>query len=178
VEDVYSVGSVDVCRLPSSSKLFAGLSRIHPKAVLLHQIHSRRALLWHYLDGLFHGIRHLPRRRSSAFEFGEAARQSHQDKYVIWLDTLSFKSSFHSSVFPFDTEKQKNLRQSILKLSQRGRTEKRRKLFEWTCDFPERLLKMLELNLHIIRFKSPASWTICFNGTHTSIHEWLQKHVM
>jgi hypothetical protein len=57
-----------------------------------------------------------------------------------------------------------------LKLNQRGRTEKTQKLFEWTCDFPERLLKMLELNLHIIRFKSPASLNIGFNGTHTHVY--------
>ena len=77
MEGFYSISSSDLRRLFGSFHLPDGLSRLHPKAVLLHKIYSRRALLWSPFDGLFHGICHLPYRRSSAFEFGKAARQSH-----------------------------------------------------------------------------------------------------
>ncbi len=80
MEGFHSISPSNLRRLFGSFKLPNGLSRLHPKAVLLHQIHSRWTLLWSPVDGLFHGIRHLPYRGSSAVKFGEAARQSHQDK--------------------------------------------------------------------------------------------------
>jgi hypothetical protein len=69
--------------------------------------------------------------------------------------SMSFDFTFSKFIsficFPFDNEKQKNLRQSILKMNQRGRTEKTQKLFEWTRDFPKRLKMLPKLNLRIIR---------------------------
>ena len=94
VEGFYSTVSVDLRRLFGALHLPEGLSRLHPSAVLLYKVHSRRALFRSSHYGLFDGFHHLPHRGSASTKFFKTSYRPKSGKYVSTLYLLKISSHF------------------------------------------------------------------------------------
>ena len=85
VERFYSTVSVDLCPYLvhcTYPHLPDGLSRLHTKAVLLHKVHSRRALSRSSRYGVIGGFRHLSHRGSASTKLVKTSNQPQSDKYI------------------------------------------------------------------------------------------------
>ena len=82
MEGFYSTVSVDLRRLFGALHLPEGLSRLPPTAVLLHKVHSRRALFRSSHYGLLDGFRHLSDRGSTSTKLFKTSYRHKSDQYV------------------------------------------------------------------------------------------------
>ena len=93
MESLYSAVSVDLRRLFGALHLPDGVSRLHSETILLHKVHSRRALFRNSHYGVLDGFRHLSHRGGASTKFGKTSYRPQSDKYestMYLLTVLNF----------------------------------------------------------------------------------------